>query len=99
MGIVTYERLVAHCASMGVTPPSEEQFARLKGSQGNHEVSSPTEGVVVLNPLPLTPEEEAEAKVADQESDPSAEVAAIQESAEAETTTRKKRQRKTADVV
>ena len=96
MGIVTYERLVSRCASMGVTPPTEEQFTRLRGDQV-HEISSPTEGVVVLNPAPLTPEEEA--TVVDAESDPSAEVSQQQDFSETTTTIKKKRQRKTSESV
>lgn len=63
-GIVTYDKLVERCSSIGVVPPSEEQFHKAMGSPMTHEVSSPTEGVIVLNPLPesaseiLTPEED-----------------------------------------
>ena len=49
-GIVTYDLLVARCASGGMTPPTEEQFLKAKGNPVIHEVSSPTEGIVVVNP-------------------------------------------------
>lgn len=51
-GIVTYEKLVERCSSIGVVPPSVEQFHKAMGSPMTHEVSSPTEGVIVLAPLP-----------------------------------------------
>jgi hypothetical protein len=49
-GIVTYELLKQRCASMGAVPPTIEQFNKVKGNAAIHDVSSPTEGVVVLNP-------------------------------------------------
>jgi hypothetical protein len=51
-GIVTYELLVSRCSSMGAVPPTLEQFLKAKGNPTTHEVSSPTEGIVVLNPPP-----------------------------------------------
>ena len=47
---MTYELLQQRCASMGAVPPTLEQFAKAKGNPVMHEISSPTEGVVVLNP-------------------------------------------------
>ena len=35
---------------MGVIPPSEEEFSAAKGNPVMHNVSSPTEGIVVLEP-------------------------------------------------
>ena len=67
VGIVTYDLLVSRCASMGVNPPSEEDFLKARGNHATHEISSPTEGIVVLNPPP------AAEIVTDIESDPSAE--------------------------
>ena len=50
-GIFSYELLVSRCFSVGVIPPTEEQFSKAGGSVGVHAaVSSPTEGIVVLNP-------------------------------------------------
>jgi len=51
-GIVTYDLLVKRCDSIGVVPPSEDHFLRVKGNPITHEFSSPTEGIVVINPLP-----------------------------------------------
>lgn len=56
-GIVTYDKLVERCSSIGVVPPGEDQFHKAMGSPMTHEVSSPTEGVVVLAPLPEVHEE------------------------------------------
>jgi len=50
-GIVTYELLVKRCNSIGVLPPSEDQFLKVRGNPITHEFSSPTEGIVVLNPI------------------------------------------------
>jgi hypothetical protein len=61
-GIVTYELLLTRCASMGAVPPSEAEFLQAKGNPVMHEVSSPTEGIVVLLP---PPEVEASAKRSD----------------------------------
>lgn len=49
-GIVTYELLRSRCGSIGVVPPTEEEFLRVKGNPVTHEVSSPMEGIVVMNP-------------------------------------------------
>ena len=49
-GIVTYDRLVRSCTSIGVIPPTEEQFLAARGNPVTHEVSSPTDGILVLNP-------------------------------------------------
>jgi hypothetical protein len=50
-GIVTYDLLVKRCNSIGVLPPAEEQFLKVKGNPVTHEFSSPTEGIIVLNPV------------------------------------------------
>lgn len=52
-GIFSYELLVTRCFSIGVIPPSEDQFLKARdGEKKNfYEVSSPTEGIVVLNPV------------------------------------------------
>lgn len=49
-GIVTYERLVRSCASIGVAPPSEEEFMNVLGNPATPMVSSPTDGILVLDP-------------------------------------------------
>lgn len=46
-GIVTYELLLARCDSMGVTPPTPHDFTAATGGS-IPQVSSPTEGVVVV---------------------------------------------------
>lgn len=51
-GIVTYELLKSRCSSMGAVPPTEEQFKNAMGNPVIHEVSSPTEGIVVIPPMP-----------------------------------------------
>lgn len=89
-GIVTYERLVSRCESIGVVPPSEDQF---NSSTGNpYEYSSPTEGIVVLNPLPVTAPPEDESV--------SAEITEFQDPQETEETidgsTPKKKRKKTS---
>lgn len=52
-GIVSYSTLTAKCASMGVAPPSEEFF---KKEFGDDAVSSPQEGIIVLDSPPLVKE-------------------------------------------
>lgn len=47
-GIVTYELLVARCSNMGISPPTHEEFATVTGGVVP-KVSSPTEGVVVVD--------------------------------------------------
>jgi len=51
-GIVTYELLLTRCDSMGVIPPEEQEFLDATGAEakGTATVSSPAEGVIVLNP-------------------------------------------------
>lgn len=67
-GIVTYERLVRSCASVGLIPPSEDEFRNALGNPPTPMVSSPTDGILVLDPpeitdisLPVEAEEEAQA--------------------------------------
>lgn len=48
-GIVTYGLLLARCDSMGVVPPSETEFLEAKGNPTTHEISSPSEGIVVVH--------------------------------------------------
>ena len=50
-GIVTYELLVARCNSMGVVPPTEEKFALVAGGSPP-QVSSPAEGVIIVDVVP-----------------------------------------------
>lgn len=51
-GIVAYPTLLIKCDSMGVSPPTEEEFKKIVGVT----VSSPQEGVVVLDSPPLLKE-------------------------------------------
>ena len=53
-GISTYEGLKERCERIGVSTPSKEQFESVMPKH----ISSPTEGVLVLEPLP---EQEKEA--------------------------------------
>lgn len=55
-GIVAYSTLSTKCDSMGVSPPSEEEFKQIVGMT----VSSPQEGVVVLDSPPLLKENTGE---------------------------------------
>jgi hypothetical protein len=57
-GIVTYETLTTRCSSMGVLPPSIASFNEAAGktSEAQFMASSPTEGVVVLDPPTLVME-------------------------------------------
>jgi len=57
-GITTYELIVDRCSRMGCSPPSREEFESLVPSRG--EISSPTEGVVVLPPPPVIKESTGE---------------------------------------
>jgi len=45
---------------MGVVPPSEKDFLDARGNPIIHDVSSPTEGIVVLEPPPVSTEEKVE---------------------------------------
>lgn len=51
-GIVTYELLVDRCNSMGVIPPEESLFFDTIGRKQDDApaISSPAEGVIILNP-------------------------------------------------
>lgn len=53
-GIVTYDKLVERCNSIGVVPPSEEMFSKALGDPVTPIFSSPMDGIVVLDPLPST---------------------------------------------
>jgi len=57
-GIASYELLASRCNSIGVAPPTEEEFLNAKGNPVTPEFSSPTEGIVVLNPEPLAEQAE-----------------------------------------
>jgi len=61
-GIVTYELLVSRCKSMGFVPPSQELFAEVtgKGVDSAPDISSPTEGVIVLDPPTIISEKTGE---------------------------------------
>lgn len=47
-GIVAYESLKIRCSSLGVSPPTPEEFKEAGGGAEVPVVSSPTEGVVVV---------------------------------------------------
>lgn len=70
-GIASYELLVSRCNSIGVAPPTEEAFLDAKGNPVTPEFSSPTEGIVVLNPEPLpeSAEEQTDGVVLDEQSE------------------------------
>ena len=57
-GIVTYELLVARCNSMGVVPPTEEKFILVTGD-GPPQVSSPSEGVIIVDVIPQLTHQQA----------------------------------------
>lgn len=50
-GIFSYELLVSRCASIGVVPPTELEFLKTRGNSPTPMVSSPTEGIVVLEAI------------------------------------------------
>ena len=50
-GIFSYELLASRCASMGAVPPTQELFNDAMGNPIAPEISSPTEGIVVLEPI------------------------------------------------
>lgn len=53
-GIVTYDLLTARCESSGLVPPTVEEFHKAQGrTTPAPVVSSPSEGVVVLEPPPV----------------------------------------------
>lgn len=47
-GITTYETLKVRCSSLGVSPPSQQEFNDALGVSEIPNVSSPTEGVVIV---------------------------------------------------
>jgi len=49
MGIVTFESLKMRCNNMGVLPPSQKEYDDAMGNPVIPEISSPTEGIVVLS--------------------------------------------------
>ena len=57
-GIITYDRLLTRCELIGVVPPNEKDFLNARGVTSQlHEVSSPTDGIVVLEPAQEIQEE------------------------------------------
>lgn len=59
-GIVSYELLRTRCESMGVLPPSVQEFDDARGKPVVHNISSPMEGIVVLHPPPVAQQENSE---------------------------------------
>lgn len=58
-GVVTYELLKSRCDSMGVIPPEEQDFLEASGLTSLDElrnISSPAEGLIVLEPPALVKE-------------------------------------------
>lgn len=81
-GIVTYELLLARCDSMGVTPPSLQEFTAAAGG-GIPQVSSPTEGVVIVEVEAKHPVSESTGRplqVADSAVDPDEDVLVVSDS-------------------
>jgi hypothetical protein len=68
-GITTYEGLAIRCDRMGVTPPSQQDFNAVIPPEVY--VNSPTEGVVVLEALPVIAESTGEV-LPDEETPPEA---------------------------
>ena len=61
-GIVSYELLLERCRNMGVTPPDEQTFLAATGGIPPR-LSSPTEGVVVVEVTPSNIIEESSGKL------------------------------------
>jgi hypothetical protein len=57
LGIVTYDRLLKSCTSIGVIAPTEEEFLNAMGNPVTPDISSPMDGILVLNPPPLLEED------------------------------------------
>jgi len=49
LGISTYDALKENCTRIGVQPPLEDEWLKVRDDF----VTSPTEGIVVIDPLPL----------------------------------------------
>jgi hypothetical protein len=64
-GIASYELLVSRCGSLGVSAPSELEFLEAKGNPVTPEFSSPTEGIVVINPIGANAEAQLEQTAAE----------------------------------
>jgi len=81
-GIVTYELLTSRCSSMGVLVPSEDDFNSAKGINPNMtpEVSSPTEGVLVLDSPPVVLESTGKSVYMEEREAPQVEVQVITQS-------------------
>ena len=48
-GIYSYELLASRCLSIGVIAPTEDQFLKARGTGSVCDISSPSEGIVVLH--------------------------------------------------
>lgn len=65
-GIVTYEKLEERCVTIGVIPPEKSVFLKALGETKDNpikNISSPTEGIVVLEPLPEIETEEESTEI------------------------------------
>jgi len=82
-GIVTYELLKTRCDSMGVIPPEEDDFLKASGVESAdlpRTVSSPAEGLIVLEPPDLVKENTGESFDLSTTSDQESEESDVQES-------------------
>lgn len=55
-GITTYESLKERCSRMGVQPPLQNEWEKIRGDF----ITSPTEGIIVLDPMPIIKESSGE---------------------------------------
>ena len=62
LGITTFSSLEIHCERLGVAMPTLEKF---EDARGNKTISSPSEGVVVIEPEALSDSIEVEFPVAE----------------------------------
>lgn len=94
-GIVTFELLKTRCDSMGVIPPEESEFLAALGV-GNEprSVSSPAEGLIVLDPPEIVKESTGEVEHAQVEN----EVATTTPVAVEESSTQVKKKKKKPEV-
>lgn len=55
-GISTFESLKERCNRMGVHPPLQSEWDKIRGDF----ITSPTEGIVVIDPMPIIKESSGE---------------------------------------
>lgn len=98
-GIVTYELLKTRCDSMGVIPPEETEFfeaAGMSSADAPRRVSSPAEGLIVLDPPTLVKENTGESLVDEQvvAQDETVAVSDLADSAQIQDSSHKKKKKK-----